>query len=84
MLKCVNPSNTSEENTVGLSGEPVVRLEGSRFFKKIKKCIFPQTRLLNPNLQSGLLRKMFYLTWVKTEKWSFSTPNFRLPKFLFP
>ena len=61
---CVNLSNTSEENTAGLSGEPVVRLEGSRFFKKIKKCIFPQTRLLNTNLQSVLLRKMFYLSFL--------------------
>ena len=36
----VNLSNTSEENTVGLSGESVVRLEGSRFFKKIKNVYF--------------------------------------------
>ena len=34
---CVTLSNTAEGNTVGLSGEPVVRLEGSRFFKKNKK-----------------------------------------------
>ena len=57
-------SNTLEENTAGLSGEPVVRLEGSRFFKKIKKCIFPHIRLLNMNLQSVLLRKMFYLSFL--------------------